>query len=150
MLHLLACNIFMHVAHSNFLVSSRNFCHRHLQNFVLLFASNVENLMAYIFSNIMNQRLLHWIEVLLGVIYLVFVVNNLLWFVNPLKEREEYELLLEWGEDKLDDMKNWCIEARDSILPWRRNEEGSLLTNCVKSTMMAAARFKSTMKKKKN
>ena len=135
MLHLLACNIFMHVAHSNFLVSSRNFCHRHLQNFVLLFASNVENLMAYILSNIMNQRLLHWIEVLLGVIYLVFVVNNLLWYVNSLKEREEYELLLEWGEDKL--------------LPWWRNEEGSLLTNCAKSTMMAAARFKSTMKKKK-
>lgn len=55
---------------------------RHLFNFFLLFASNVENLIAYIFRDIVGERIMHHIEVLLGILYLYFVMHNLFWFIG--------------------------------------------------------------------
>jgi len=85
----------------------------HLNNFLLLFLSNVENLIAYLLHSIVNKRILQNSESLLGILYLGFVVKNLVWFVAPLKEREEYDLLLVWLEDKWDWMK-------DALIPWRK------------------------------
>jgi len=89
----------------------------HLQNFFLLFVSNVENLMAFMFRGVINRRFMENFESVLGILYLFFVIKNFNWFVAPLKEREEYELLLDWLEDTSDWLK-------EKFLPWRNKNKG--------------------------
>ena len=91
---------------------------RHLQNFVLLFASNVENLLAFMFRYIMNESLLHYTECLLGMLYLHLVVKNLLWFISPLKDRDEYTNLEMWFEDKVDYVKERLKPIETKIRKW--------------------------------
>lgn len=86
---------------------------RHLFNFSLLFASNVENLIAYLLRNILNAYVLYCIELTLGIIYTYLVVRNLLWFVKPLTEREEFDLLITFVENKIDEIRHygvWCLK----------------------------------------
>ncbi|KAL9185921.1 hypothetical protein ACHAXT_003698 [Thalassiosira profunda] len=92
----------------------------HLSNFVLLFASNVENLLAFALRGVINERLLHYAECLLGILYLHFVVRNMLWFVRPLKDRDEYIHLVDWFEDKIDS----CKERIRRIIPGMNSRGG--------------------------
>lgn len=73
---------------------------RHFQNFVLLFASNIENLVACLLRKYISAQHYNLVESFLAIIYLYFVIKNLLWFVSPLKEREDFSKLLTWFELK--------------------------------------------------
>mmetsp|Transcript_13016 Transcript_13016/g.28096 ORF Transcript_13016/g.28096 Transcript_13016/m.28096 type:complete len:491 (-) Transcript_13016:193-1665(-) len=72
----------------------------HLYNFCLLFASNIENLLAFMFRNIINKAALEYAESILGIVYLYFVIKNLLWFIQPLYERDEYANSFIWLENR--------------------------------------------------
>ena len=41
------------------------------------------------------------IETILAGLYLYYVIKNLFWFIQPLKEREDYTLLLDWFEERM-------------------------------------------------
>lgn len=87
----------------------------HLLNFTLLFASNVENLIAFVLRNAINDKVIEITEILLGILYLWLVVKNLIWFIQPLKERDEYASMMIWYENKLD--------SYDKVFKsWRRNK----------------------------
>ena len=75
---------------------------RNLYNFSLLFASNVENLLAFMVQGLISEGLLHFIEVCLGMVYLAAVLYNLYWFLTPLAEREEFDAMSRWIEDRVD------------------------------------------------
>ncbi|EJK68930.1 hypothetical protein THAOC_09857 [Thalassiosira oceanica] len=97
----------------------------HLFNFTLLFASNVENLVAYLLRNTFNAYVLYYIELILGLSYTYLVVQNLLWFVKPLTEREEFDLLISYVEDKIDEFRQkafWCVEKLTPSFVKRRRE----------------------------
>jgi hypothetical protein len=66
---------------------------RHLVNFVLLFASNIENLVFFMLGGVVNGAVLHVSELLLAGLYIFLVIKNLLWFVQPLSsEFEQFHL----------------------------------------------------------
>lgn len=92
----------------------------HLYNFFLLFASNVENLMAFLLLGIVNEKVLQYTEALLGILYLYAVVKNLIWFIKPLKEREENMLLKVWLEDKIDWVKEKIMRLPRKVIPKKR------------------------------
>mmetsp|Transcript_2056 Transcript_2056/g.3520 ORF Transcript_2056/g.3520 Transcript_2056/m.3520 type:complete len:533 (+) Transcript_2056:129-1727(+) len=73
-----------------------------LYNFSLLFASNVENLLACMVQGLIGEGLLHFIEVCLGMVYLAAVLYNLYWFLKPLADREEFDALSRWIEVRVD------------------------------------------------
>lgn len=75
---------------------------RNLYNFSLLFASNVENLLACMVQGLIGEGLLHFIEVCLGMVYLAAVLYNLYWFLKPLADREEFDALSRWIEVRVD------------------------------------------------
>ncbi|KAL7550707.1 hypothetical protein ACHAWF_013945 [Thalassiosira exigua] len=75
----------------------------HLHNFFLLFASSVENLVAFVVRYLVKETVMRYTEALLGVLYLIFVIRNFIWFIDPLKDREEYTDLLMWFEDKYEE-----------------------------------------------
>jgi len=95
----------------------------HLYNFVLLFVSNIENLVAFSLRNIVNKTAMEYTESLLGIVYLVFVTKNLLWFIQPLRDRDEYTEVVAWFEDARDSYKEKLLWAVDRVLPWRRGRE---------------------------
>lgn len=74
---------------------------RNLYNFALLFVSNVENLLAYMVQGYIGDSFLHFIEVILGILYLAAVLYNLFWFLKPLSDREEYDALSKGIEERL-------------------------------------------------
>ena len=74
---------------------------RNLYNFALLFVSNVENLLAYMVQGYIGDSYLHFIEVILGILYLAAVLYNLFWFLKPLSDREEYDALRKGIEERL-------------------------------------------------
>lgn len=74
---------------------------RNLVNFALLFVSNVENLLAYMVQGYIGDSFLHFIEVILGILYLAAVLYNLFWFLTPLSDREEYDALRKGTEERL-------------------------------------------------
>jgi hypothetical protein len=82
-----------------------HFVHRHLINFVLLFASNVENFIFFTLHGWVNETVLYYSEVILAYLYLYFVIKVFLWFIEPLKTRDEWEILLESIEESLDSLK---------------------------------------------
>jgi len=73
-----------------------------LYNFSLLFASNMENLVAFMVQGYISEVLLHLIEVCLGMVYLAAVLYNLYWFLTPLADREEFDALSRWIENRVD------------------------------------------------
>ncbi|KAK1740381.1 hypothetical protein QTG54_009331 [Skeletonema marinoi] len=73
-----------------------------LYNFSLLFASNVENLLAFMVQGYISEGLLHFIEVCLGMVYLAAVLFNLYWFLKPLADREEFDAMSRWIEKRVD------------------------------------------------
>lgn len=79
----------------------------HLSNFFLLFASNVENLVVYFVRNIVNSSVLDACENLLALGYLILVTLNLLWFIKPLYDRDEFALVVCWIENKRDVVEDW-------------------------------------------
>lgn len=97
--------------------------HRHLFNFVLLFISNVENLLAFMLRDAINETVIEYTEYLLAVAYLYFVVRNFLWFIKPLKNREEWEEVLMWFEDKVDDYKDIWKSLVKKALFWRKKKK---------------------------
>lgn len=91
---------------------------RHLQNFVLLFASNVENLLAYMLSShtIVNEHVVKIMENVLAIVYLYLVVKNLIWFIKPLKDRDDFMHIQIWFDSIIDSMK--------ASLNWNKAKEG--------------------------
>jgi len=56
-------------------------------------------------------------------VYLYFVVHNLIWFISPLKDRDEFSLIVVWFEDTVDRYaEKWERFAnkvkRSKVLPW--------------------------------
>ena len=76
--------------------------YRHLYNFFLLFASNVENFVAFLLRSFVSGKLITTLESILAVVYLYAVIRNLIWFIQPLTERDEYTSLVDWIEDELE------------------------------------------------
>ena len=81
---------------------------RQLNNFFLLFASNVENLVMCLVrkyidmdNTTVDTQFYNLIETILAGLYLYYVLKNLFWFVQPLKDREDYALLLGWFEERM-------------------------------------------------
>ena len=69
-----------------------------------------------------NGKVMDYMESLFGIIYLYFVLKNLLWFIKPLQDREEYALLWAWFEDKAEwyeEKFQWVV---DKMSPWRRKK----------------------------
>lgn len=54
---------------------------------------------------VLSERVVAYMEILLAVVYLYLVVQNLIWFVQPLNERDDYLPLQIWFEGKLDAWK---------------------------------------------
>ncbi|KAL3793366.1 hypothetical protein ACHAWO_002567 [Cyclotella atomus] len=84
----------------------------HLINFVLLFASNVENLIFFLLHGWVNETVLYYSEVTLACLYLYFVIKVFLWFIAPLKTRDEWEILLDSIEDSFGALKGLLGFAR--------------------------------------
>ena len=56
-------------------------------------------------------------------VYLYFVVHNLIWFISPLKDRDEFSLIVVWFEDTVDRYaEKWerfvNKVKRSKVLPW--------------------------------
>ena len=97
-------------------------------NFVLLFASNVENLIAFVLREHVNVTLIEYLEVFMACVYLYFVVHNLIWFISPLKDRDEFSLIVVWFEDTVDRYaEKWerfiNKVKRSKVLPWNWGKE---------------------------
>ena len=73
--------------------------HRHLINFVLLFASNVENFVFFMLHGWLDESLLFYSEVLLACLYLYLVIKTFLWFIKPISKRDEWEILIDEIQD---------------------------------------------------
>jgi len=87
----------------------------HLFNFFLLFLSNVENLFFFMVQDTFNHRVIEYLEYFLGILYLYCVIKALLWFIEPLKEREEWASVIDWIEDTIDPYQEkwkWLIGKR--------------------------------------
>lgn len=116
---------------------------RHFQNFVLLFASNVENLFACLLRKYINIQHYNFVESLLAIVYLYFVTRNLIWFIEPLKEREDFALLLDWFEARAELFKGKLRWFISTIRPWTKMSEDKV--NIVLSAVVSAAQAASIM-----
>jgi len=61
-------------------------------------------------------------------VYLYFVVHNLIWFILPLKDRDEFSLFVVWFEDTVDRYaEKWerfvNKVKRSKVLPWNWGKE---------------------------
>ena len=65
-----------------------------------------------------KEKYLLFTEALLGMVYLYYVVNNLKWFLKPLKHREDHRLLLDWFKDKKEDLEDRAKGAARKVCPW--------------------------------
>ena len=109
------------LSHHGYLRLSPSF--RHAHNFLLLFASNVENLVACMLRKYIDSRADDLIESLLAILYIYFVAKNLLWFIEPLKERDDYALLLTWYEDRAEFCSDKLHCFISKIRPWTKKFE---------------------------
>ena len=60
----------------------------------------------------------NFVESLLAIVYLYFVTRNLFWFIKPLKEREDFALLLDWFEARAELFKGklrWTKMSEDEV-----------------------------------
>ena len=69
---------------------------------------------------IFNERLLEYTEAFLGMLYLFGVIRNLIWFIKPLAEREEFNLVIIWFEEMGDLCKEKVQGAVRMACFWRR------------------------------
>lgn len=53
-------------------------------------------------QSFINERMLHSIEVFLGMVYLFAVLSNLYWFLTPLADREEFDAMTKWIDVRVD------------------------------------------------
>ena len=53
-------------------------------------------------QSFINERVLHLIEVFLGMVYLFAVLSNLYWFLKPLADREEFDAMTKWIDVRVD------------------------------------------------
>ncbi|KAL3806563.1 hypothetical protein ACHAXA_011738 [Cyclostephanos tholiformis] len=101
----------------------------HVQNFILLFASNVENLVACVFRKYIETQYDDIVESILAIIYMYLVAKNLFWFIEPLKEREDYALLLKWYEVRAeyfwDEFRRFISMIRHpwTVMSWNKKAE---------------------------
>ncbi len=93
---------------------------RNLYNFSLLFASNVENLVAFMVQGYISEGLLHFIEVCLGMVYLAAVLYNLYWFLTPLADREEFDAMSRWIEKRVD----YVVDIAMKPFHWLKRKAG--------------------------
>jgi hypothetical protein len=122
---------------------------RNLYNFSLLFASNMENLIAFMVQGFISERTLHFIEVFLGMVYLSAVLSNLFWFLKPLADRDEFDALSKWIEKRVDRV----VDAAMKPFRWVKTKAGFAKPktsstnvskgNVMKRTVMSALRMKS-------
>ena len=111
--------------------------------------------MAYMLRGIINKKVMNSAESLLGMLYLYFVITNLIWFIKPLKDREEYTLLLVWLEDRSELYKEKLEWVVGKVLPWRKRpepkkEEGSPTNKKWGTAIGAIARMKKGVAEKKS
>ncbi len=76
--------------------------------------------MAFMLRNMTDKKVMEFSEILLAILYLYLVVGNLLWFITPLYEREEYTRLVVWFEDTADLYRETFWRGMDRAMPWRR------------------------------
>mmetsp|Transcript_33010 Transcript_33010/g.63067 ORF Transcript_33010/g.63067 Transcript_33010/m.63067 type:complete len:562 (-) Transcript_33010:283-1968(-) len=122
----------------------------HLKNFAWLFVSNIENVLAFMFRDIINKKVMVYTEYLLGILYLYFVTKNFMWFIEPLQDREEWTSLVDLYEDKWDHYKEKCDDVLDRVLPWRWNKKVKVETKSAKiwgTAVKSAIRMKNGGKK---
>ena len=67
-------------------------------------------------------------------VYLYFVVRNLIWFISPLKDRDEFSLIVIWFEDTVDRYaEKWerfvNKVKRSKVLPWNWGKEEKAPSN---------------------
>ena len=79
--------------------------------------------MAFMLRNMTDKKVMEFSEILLAILYLYLVVGNLLWFITPLYEREEYTRLVVWFEDTADLYRETFWRGMD-VEAARRSEEG--------------------------
>jgi hypothetical protein len=130
---------------------------RHLQNFVLLFASNVENLLAHMLHTILPEHIVKIMENLLAIVYLYLVIQNFIWFVKPLKDRDDFPHLKLWMEARLDAWKepwwwkkggvdNSSLEESSGILfdqvPISSSRRGTVRAKNSSRTLTSSSQFK--------
>ena len=76
--------------------------------------------MAFMLRNVINKTVMAFIKYLLGILYLYAVVKNLLWFIAPLYEREEYTSLTIWFEDTWAPYRERLLWMASRVQPWKR------------------------------
>jgi len=94
----------------------------HLFNFLLLFISNIENLLAFMFRNKISKTVMAYVEAILGIVYLYWVIRNLLWFIEPLYERDEYFNLFIWFENQKELYKEKFCWVAGKVLSRRKEK----------------------------
>lgn len=115
---------------------------RNLYNFSLLFASNVENLVAFMVQGYISEGLLHFIEVCLGIVYLAAVLYNLYWFLTPLADREEFDAMSIWIEKRVDHVVDMALKP----FHWLKRKAGlEKAQSTSSSTSNGIARRRGTM-----
>ena len=62
----------------------------------------MENFVAFLLRSFVSGKLITTLESILAVVYLYAVIRNLIWFIQPLTERDEYTSLVDWIEDELE------------------------------------------------
>ena len=65
---------------------------------------------------IVSEHVLKIMENVLAIVYLYMVVQNLIWFIKPLKDRDDFMHLQSWFDSRLDSMK--------ASLNWNKAKEG--------------------------
>ena len=93
------------------------------------------------FRKYINSQFDDSLETVLAVLYMYFVLKNLFWFIDPLKEREDYALLLTWLEVRVElfqEKLHWLISM---IRPWTKKskDEGKVGDHIRKMRAMATA-----------
>lgn len=127
---------------------------RNLYNFSLLFASNVENLIAFMLQGYMNERLLYYMECFAGIMYLFAVLSNLYWFLTPLADRDEFESMIDLIEAGVDRVVNatmrpfmWVKRSfarlKSKLVSTKPEDPSYDSTKKVKQAVMTAVRFQS-------
>ncbi len=85
----------------------------------------------------------NFVESLLAIVYLYFVTRNLFWFIKPLKQREDFALLLDWFEARAELLKGKLRWFISTIRPWTKTSEDEV--NIKLSAVVRAAQAANIM-----
>ncbi len=65
------------------------------------------------------------LETILAIVYVYFVAKNLFWFIEPLKERDDYALLLTWYEVRAEYFWDAIRRLKEMMRhPWNKMKRG--------------------------